>query len=322
MNAAFQSLFADRIERFVQQKNAVGFPYIGSIQILNQFDKLCCEHFLGETTLTQEIVLAWAVRRETEGSNALRNRLSVLREFAKYLVRIGETAYVLPQNFTKKGARHIPHIYSESEIVAIWAEFDKIKPRRGYPIRHLVIPTIVKLLYCCGLRPVEARKLLVCDVDLERGKLHIRESKGHKSRLVMLADDVRDMCADYHAQVSVIMPWRAFFFPDSSGDLYTKEWLEKTFRIAKAKAGIERSGEHPPRLYDFRHTFATHRLYRWMREGKDLTAMLPYLSAYMGHEQLSDTYYYIHLVPGMLENMSGIKLTGFEELLPEVYADE
>lgn len=35
--------------------------------------------------------------------------------------------------------------------------------------------------------------------------------------------------------------------------------------------------------------------------GKDVTAMLPYLSAYMGHAQLSDTYYYIHLVPGLFE---------------------
>ena len=37
------------------------------------------------------------------------------------------------------------------------------------------------------------------------------------------------------------------------------------------------------RFHDLRHTFATHRLYHWMRDGKDLNAMLPYLSAYMGH---------------------------------------
>ena len=36
-----------------------------------------------------------------------------------------------------------------------------------------------------------------------------------------------------------------------------------------------------------------------------VNAMLPYLSASMGHMQLVDTYYYIHLVPGLLEEMSG-----------------
>lgn len=67
---------------------------------------------------------------------------------------------------------------------------------------------------------------------------------------------------------------------------------------------------------------ATHRLYHWMCEGKDLNAMLPYLSAYMGHAQLSDTYYYIHLVPGLMEEMSDFAFSSAEVLLPEVETDE
>jgi integrase len=322
MTIEFRSGFASQIERFIEQKNAVGFPYNSSIPILRQFDKLCFERFVGETALTQEVVLAWAIRRETENNSTFSKRLSVIREFAKYLVRSGNAAYILPQGFAKKGTRYVPYIYSEAEIATIWAETDKIKPRKGFPTSHLVIPAIFKLLYCCGLRPVEVRKISVCDIDIGRGKLNIRESKGYKSRIVMLADDVCEMCADYHAQVSAIMPGRELFFPDSKGNLYTRDWFGKTFRIIRAKIGMPQSGKHVPRLYDFRHTFATHRLYRWMSEGKDLTAMLPYLSAYMGHTQLSNTYYYLHLVPGMLESVSGIKFTGFEELLPEVETDE
>ena len=95
-------------------------------------------------------------------------------------------------------------------------------------------------------------------------------------------------------------------------------WVMSALR----KAGIDGTGRRSPRLYDFRHTFATHRLYHWMREGKDLNAMLPYLSAYMGHAQLSDTYYYIHLVPGLLEEMSGLAFSSAEAILPEVRTDE
>ena len=58
-----------------------------------------------------------------------------------------------------------------------------------------------------------------------------------------------------------------------------------------------------------------------MNEGKDLSAMLPYLSEYMGHTTLSSTFYYIHLVPGMFEFMSGIDYSGFQDLLPEVGVD-
>lgn len=50
--------------------------------------------------------------------------------------------------------------------------------------------------------------------------------------------------------------------------------------------------------------------------------MLPYLSAYMGHAQLSDTYYYIHLVPGLFEKMAGFDYSASDYLLPEVEYDE
>lgn len=57
-------------------------------------------------------------------------------------------------------------------------------------------------------------------------------------------------------------------------------------------------------------------------QDKDLNAMLPYLSAYMGHAQLSDTYYYIHLVPGLMEEMSDFAFSSAEVLLPEVETNE
>jgi integrase len=318
----FKSLFSERLRGFAQQKNAVGFPYDESLRLLLDFDRFCLDKFPSETTLTKEICLAWAVRKDTEGNNTFRNRLMPVREFARYLNRCGEPAFVLTPNFAKKGPRHIPHIYSEEEITMLWDIFDHLRPRKGYPIRHFVFPTLVRLLYCCGLRPCETRKLRTADVDLEKGRLDIVESKGHKSRIVMMADDVTEICRKYDETVSKVMPGRELFFPDSNGNIYGKVGLNKTFRIAKAKAGIGTSGEYSPRLYDFRHTFATHRLYQWMCDGKDVTAMLPYLSAYMGHAQLSDTYYYIHLVPGLFEKMTGFDYSASEHLLPEVECDE
>ncbi len=177
-------------------------------------------------------------------------------------------------------------------------------------------------MYCCGLRPAEARRLRVSDVDFNAGRLNIMESKQHRSRIVMMADDVTQMLSDCSATVASVMPGCDPFFPNSEGGFYGKRGLEKTFRQVLKKAGIVGSGRRSPRLYDFRHTFATHRLYRWMREGKDLNAMLPYLSAYMGHSKLSDTYYYIHLAPGLLEEMSGFALSSAEAFLPEVGTDE
>ena len=60
-----------------------------------------------------------------------------------------------------------------------------------------------------------------------------------------------------------------------------------------------------------------------MKGGKDLYAMMPYLSAYMGHTKLTETLYYVHLVPGMLEEMSGFNYGSVADLFPKaVEADE
>ena len=322
MMYTFKSCFASQIEDFIAQKNALGFGYLESSRLLRDFDRFCLTHFQEGNTLTKELCLAWATKKDTEGNNTFRNRMMPVREFARYLNRNGEAAYILPPDIARKDTPYAPYIYTEAEIQAIWNVLDALKPRRGFPVRHFVIPAMVKLLYCCGLRPAEVRRLRVRDVDLDKGRLNIMESKQHRSRIVMMADDVVEMLSNCNAVVSAVMPGREPFFPNTEGGYYGKRGLEKTFRQTLRKADIDRNGRRSPRLYDFRHTFATHRLYHWMREGKDLNAMLPYLSTYMGHAQLSDTYYYIHLVPGLLEEMSGFTFSSAEVFLPEVGNDE
>lgn len=322
MNYTFHSNFSVRLKAFIEQKNALGYPYLRSIKILQSFDSFCLEHYPHETKLTKEICLAWAVRKETECRNTFRNRIFPIREFARYLNCIGEEAYLIPVNLARKGTPAAPHIYTETELLAIWDVLEHLPVKRNFPVRHLVIPTLVKLLYYCGLRPLEARTLLRKNVNLQKGRIDIIESKAHKSRIIMMTDDVTEMLRGYDAAVSAIMPERTHFFPDSHDHIYTKEWLDKTMRLTLKKVGIQLYGKQNPRPYDFRHTFATHRLYLWMREGKNLNAMLPYLSAYMGHAQLSDTYYYIHLVPGLFEEMTGFDDSASNNLIPEVNQDE
>ncbi len=55
-----------------------------------------------------------------------------------------------------------------------------------------------------------------------------------------------------------------------------------------------------PRPYDFRHTFAVHRLMAWYHKGVDLHAHLPWLSAYMGHDNLLGTETYLTATPELL----------------------
>jgi len=317
MTRTFSSKFAERIVRFLEQKHAVGHPYVDGERHIWNFDQMCAERFPEETELRRDVAFAWATRKQDESTCSLHARLMPVREFGRYLVRTGEYAYVLPVKLTKKGNRHIPHIFTETEIALLWAEFDNMNPSNAAPLRHIIVPAAIRLLYCCGLRPSEVLKLRTSDVDLEEGRLYIHESKGSKDRVVMMSDDVAEYYRKFDVQMKLLLPTRTMFFEYAGGRVYIRNHLDRLFQDIRDKVFPD-AGERKPVLYDFRHTYATHKLYKWMKEGKDLTAMIPYLSAYMGHAQFTDTYYYIHLVPGLFENMSGFDYSVFEKLLPEV----
>ncbi len=82
--------------------------------------------------------------------------------------------------------------------------------------------------------------------------------------------------------------------------------------MAKVCAG------NPPRVHDFRHTFAVNRLNRWIAEGKDINAYLSYLSMYLGHVHQADKDYYLHLVPEFFPVFREKAGRISEDLLPEV----
>jgi len=316
MNTTFESIFAERLAGFLKQKRALGYSY-SSVSDFRIFDRMCAERFPDESKLTADICNAWATRRGNESVKTTARRMPFIREFARYLLRNGEQAYVLPTGIIKKGQRYIPHIYSRTEIAEMWRAFDDLRPTKAYPAAHIVMPTLIRLLYCCGLRPSEALNLRTDDVDLSSGKLFIAESKGNRDRIVMLSDDVRELCHNYNELIREYMPNRTFFFAKNSTDACEYKWVSRMFRETRKKLRVETRTEKPPRLFDLRHTFATHRLYQWMRAGKDLYAMMPYLSSYMGHARLNETFYYIHLVPGMLETMSGFRYESMADIFPK-----
>ena len=61
------------------------------------------------------------------------------------------------------------------------------------------------------------------------------------------------------------------------------------------------SDRYQPRIHDLRHTFATHRLIQWYKEGVDVQQMLPILSTYLGHTSIKYTSVYLTMTPELLE---------------------
>jgi len=319
MSYFYYSNFKVYIEDLIQQKQRVGYPYQTSARILRHFDEYCMEQFPEATTITRDIGLGWASLKENEHQNSLSRRVTPIRQLAKYMNSIGVKAYVIPPKIPKKQIRYVPHIYTTKELSAFFQSVDGCQPSTYSKTRYLVIPVLFRLLYCCGLRSSETRLLHVSDVDLVRGTVYIRESKGYKDRVVYLADDLIQLCRRYENKIRQLIPDRKAFFPNAHGLFYNSSMLDYWFHLfwdhldeAKICTG------NLPRVHDFRHTFAVNRLNLWITGGKDINAYLPYLSIYLGHVTQVETDYYLHLVPDFFPVFREKAGQISESLLPEV----
>jgi len=319
----FKSRLGNLIENFIQQKQAVGYPYHSSARILYHLDGFITEKFPDASMLTKEICTAWIHLKPGEHPNGLLRRITPVRQLGKYLKGLGYDVYVIPGHIPDKQIKYVAHIYTEKELKAFFAAVDKCSASPFSPTRCYVIPVLFRMIYCCGLRSSEARLLQRSDVDLETGKIIIRESKGWKSRIVYMSQDLLEVCRVYDSAINSILPIREAFFPNKEGRCFHGSMIDYWFhefwdRLPESK---ELTG-NPARVHDFRHTYAVSRLNQWVKEGQDINALYPYLSEYMGHSNYADTDYYLSLVEEFYPEMEQMLSSVNDDILPEVYHEE
>jgi integrase len=288
---------ADAITVLVAQKRAVGYKYAAEARVLARFEMFCRSEFPGLEAPDQASVEAWlaAARRRKVTPATLQTLAAPVRELARWLGRRGVSAYVLPKGALPRPARYIPHIFTDQQLAALFAQTDRCRYCSLVPFRHLVMPVLFRTIYACGLRASEARLLRVGDVDLDAGVLQLRDAKGGKDRQVPVSAALRVRLADYHAQVAG-RSGGDWFFPGTAGKPLTLGNVDKNFRRFLWQARISHGGRgHGVRVHDLRHTFVVNNLRSWFTHGQDVGALLPVLQTYLGHSSISDTAYYLRL---------------------------
>ncbi len=181
---------------------------------------------------------------------------------------------------------------------------------------------IVSLLYGSGLRIMEAVRLRIKDIDLERGEITVRDGKGEKDRLTMLA---RSLAPSLQVQIEAVKQLHDHDVSRGYGEVYLPHALERKYRnaakdfiwqyifpadklsvdprsgktrrhhvneqnvqravkTALRKAGVRKNGT----CHAFRHSFATHLL----ENGYDIRTVQELL----GHKDVRTTMIYTHVL--------------------------
>jgi len=310
----FESCLAPFMEKFLTEKHACGSKYERESLSLRNLDRFLLKEGFSESELRKEDLEGWTAKKPHERPASQAFRLSVARQFSKFLLRQGLNAHE-PVRTRRIPADFVPRIFSSNEVSRILIAVDQMRPDRNSRLRHLIFPELFRLYYACGLRCQEPLHLTVADVDLTEGVLAIAGKL--RKRLVPVSESLKDRLRAYNAKRGRRKE-RDLFFPSPQGGPYSHNAVYGVFRWALRAAGIQHGGRgRGPRLHDLRHTFAVHCLVRWYRQGLNLDAQLPVLAAYMGHSSLEGTQRYLRLTADLFPDVAARLGAMFGHIIPE-----
>ncbi len=325
MNARI--LMQTHAENYLGERRRLGFGLRSTGYSVMSFARYA-DALNSQEPLTVEIMADWA--RQDQGNSGKPStwarRLKKIRPFCHYLQQFEPRTEVPDDSiFGRVGQRLAPHIYSEQEIIDLLAaarNLGSFIPR----LRGATYETLFGLIASSGLRVSEAVNLLDTDVDLKSGMLTIRQTKFAKSRHVPLHPSTVEALKHYRAQRNLFVEVRdntPFFIGTRGrylGHALDLRQVHRVFVGLRNQLGCVNRGAHnDPRIHDLRHTFIVRRVLLWQSQGLDVDQQMLALSTYVGHTNVTNTYWYLTGIPQLMA-VAAERFESFTQM-PEVCHD-
>lgn len=299
----FTSWLAPYFEGFVALRRASGASYLSQRNLLLAFDRHVDGYAPGPPLLRETFTqyLASLDRLSPRGWD---NVVGVVWPAVAYALRHGAPGEALaerPPSPSTYWHQRQPRMVSATEAASLLAAARRLPPVNG--LRGATMATLIGLLYTTGIRIGEALALDVGDLDCHDRILTVRLGKFGKSRALPLRESVLDALLGYlHHPLRPVGT-------DGSSPIFVscrrRRLSYPAVRSAIKKVCLAAQITKPwPRPHDFRHTFAVSRVAAWYADGRDVNALLPILSTYLGHVSVENTRLYLTANGVLLEQAS------------------
>lgn len=292
----------EAVQDYLTMRRSLGFKLRDAGKGLPDFVSFLGQR--GAAYITTSLALQWAQVPQSGRPGYHARRLSSVRAFAQYRSATDPRTEIPPLGllpYCKE--RPQPYLYSNAEIERLLEA--SLKLTGAGTLRPWTYYCLFGLLAVAGLRISEALSLKNEDVDLNEGLLTIHGTKFGKSRLVPIHESTRKVLSDYQRRRDSTLNGHqtTYFFPSPrTGGKLMRNTVERRFRALSRQIGLRGpTSSYGPRLHDLRHRFAVETLLRWYRAGEDVDQRLPVLSTYLGHVNVSDTYWYLTGCPELME---------------------
>lgn len=222
-----------------------------------------------------------------------RRKLSSVRSFYKYLLRLGLTDKDITRGvIAPKMPKSLPVFFKPDEMQRAEQQMEW-----GDDFPSMRDSLIIEMLYETGMRRAEIIGLTDADIDLKQHQIRVF-GKRRKERIVPFGERLRDMILDYKEKreeymsdlqdgpetpdIPAIPGVRAAFLLSDKGKPLTAAQL---YGIVRKRMGeVSTQKKHSPHV--LRHTFAT----AMLNNGADINT----IKDLMGHASLAATQIYTH----------------------------
>ena len=235
----------------------------------------------GVREVSSAMVRSWLAALKDEGmsSRSINRKISSLRSFYKYLLRMGEVAQSpMVAIIAPRAAKRLPVFVEQQQMAELFTGVEFPDDWEGLTDRLLLA-----LLYNTGMRLSELINLKESQIDGAGSVIKVL-GKGNKERVIPVSGLLLEAVRDYQEKKRVL-PERAdavvLLVGKSGRRLYPKYVYRVVQRYLAQVTTLEKKSPHV-----LRHTFATH----LMNEGAELNSVKELL----GHASLAATQVYTH----------------------------
>ncbi len=194
-----------------------------------------------------------------------RQLVSAIKHFGNFLP---ESNLVVEDLIRPKRSSYLPSVLSKEEVI------DLLRCTRN--LKHRAV---LALLYSAGLRIGEVLTLRLSDIDVDRRQVFIRNGKGRKDRVVILAESFVPLYRNYYM---TYVP-KEFFIENPNGGEYSAASIRKFLKVSAMRAKIKKRVTP----HTLRHSYATH----LVENGVGLR----HIQELLGHSKPETTMIYTHV---------------------------
>jgi integrase/recombinase XerD len=285
------------VNSYLEIRRGAGFELKMAEFMLRSFARFASKR--GETHVCTRTVIQWASQASSIAQRD--ERLKTVRRFALHVQAEDERHEVpLREVFGYRKRRRLPFIYTPTHIHRLILAASHLGPRGT--LRPHAYATLFALLVATGLRVSEALALRLEDVTPDG--LIIHKTKFQKSRLVPLHETARAGLERYLVLRKCEAESSDQIFISRGrplGRLTVYSTFRKLLRHIHLEAGPRRKR---PRIHDLRHTFAVRAIEAGPHQRDAVRQHMLALSTYMGHRNISATYWYLETTPPLMRDIS------------------